>query len=289
MTYFPFLKWAGGKRWLSAYTHELLPEEYNHYFEPFMGGAAMFGAIQPSAATLADVNAELVNCYKQVADKPTVILGGLMQLQTLHSEETYYRIRSENPIDDVERAIRFLYLNRACFNGIYRVNQSGQFNVPKGTKETILFPYDDFPAASALLKSAEIVISDFEPVIDIAKSGDFVFCDPPYTVAHNNNGFVRYNERMFSWEDQVRLKDTLIRASSRGVLILLTNAAHSSIKDLYAGTEFDCRAVSRQSVIGGGRGYRGEYGEFLISNYALPLFNESAASMRTPSVQAGIH
>lgn len=289
MTYFPFLKWAGGKRWLSAYADELLPEEYNHYFEPFMGGAAMFGAIQPSAATLADVNAELVNCYQKVSDNPADMLSGLLKFQAIHSEETYYRVRAENPVDDIERAIRFLYLNRACFNGIYRVNQNGQFNVPKGTKETIVFPYDDFPAASALLKSAKIVVSDFEPVLDMAKSGDFVFCDPPYTVAHNNNGFVRYNERMFSWEDQVRLKATLIRASSRGVLILLTNAAHSSIKDLYAGSEFDCRAVSRQSVIGGGRGYRGEYGEYLISNYALPLFDESTASTPTSSVRPDIH
>lgn len=288
MRSFPFLKWAGGKRWLSSYAAHLAPRSYNTYVEPFLGGGAMFGAIAPEVAVLSDVNRELINCYKVIKDEPSRLFSSLSEFQKSHSKDFYYEVRDANSKDDFDRALRFIYLNRSCFNGLYRVNREGKFNVPKGTKDNIIFPYDDFCAVSKLLKGADLRHGDFETVVDGAVRDDFLFCDPPYTVAHNNNGFVRYNEQMFSWSDQVRLRDALVRASRRGVKILLTNAAHSSIEKLYAPLGFECRGVGRQSVIGGGNKYRGEYAEFLISNYPLPIFLEDGLSDNSEDDRPGI-
>lgn len=280
----PFLKWAGGKRWLAAYVSELLPSHFENYIEPFLGSAAMFGAIKPTRALLSDVNEELINTYLQVCDDPAGIEAALQELQGLHSDLYYYAKRAESPTRPLERAARFIYLNRTCFNGIYRVNQRGQFNVPRGTKNSVVLPNDDFASAAQILARAKIACQDFEVTISKAQKGDLVFCDPPYTVAHNNNGFVRYNEQMFSWNDQVRLKEALVQASSRGALVLLTNAAHESIRSLYEPSGFTCIRIGRQSVIGGGNQYRGSYAEYLIANYPLRLFGPELESANAPQV-----
>jgi DNA adenine methylase len=132
------------------------------------------------------------------------------------------------------RAARFIYLNRTCFNGLYRVNLKGEFNVPVGTKTAVLLPDDNFALASERLRKTKLTSWDFEKVIDQTKSTDFVFADPPYTVRHNLNGFIKYNERLFSWADQVRLRDALYRARDRGVTVVMSNADHESIRDLYS-------------------------------------------------------
>jgi DNA adenine methylase len=121
-------------------------------------------------------------------------------------------------------------LNRTCFNGIYRVNLRGAFNVPKGTKSAVVLPTDDFSEAQRLLRRAKLLDGDFEEVIDQAQSGDLVFADPPYTVRHNNNGFIKYNEKLFSWDDQERLARVLTRAAKRGVKVVATNADHREIR-----------------------------------------------------------
>ena len=157
-----------------------------------------------------------------------------------------------------------LYLNRVCFNGIYRVNRRGEFNVPVGTKTRVVLPTDDFPAASRLLGKAEIVQGGFSTVIRNAGDGDFVFSDPPYTVRHNNNGFIKYNEILFSWLDQVSLADELIGAKERGARILCTNANHASVRELYEGKGFKLSVVSRYSSISASAAKRGYYEELLI-------------------------
>ncbi|NBB17372.1 Dam family site-specific DNA-(adenine-N6)-methyltransferase [Caulobacter sp. SLTY] len=275
MTYYPFLKWAGGKRWLSPYAHALAPAEFGRYFEPFLGAGAFFGALEPPAAMLSDCNAELINCFVTMRDQPDHLYSIMQRHQENHSDEYYYLIRSVSYLSALEKAGRFLYLNRTCFNGIYRVNQQGKFNVPRGTKSSVLFAHDDFSKASRLLASARIEVCDFESTISAAGEGDFVFCDPPYTVSHNNNGFVRYNEKMFSWSDQIRLRDCLKAANERGVRFLVTNAAHYSIRDIYQSPGFFINPVSRASVIGGGNQYRGRYSEFLISNYQPDFFGSA--------------
>jgi DNA adenine methylase len=163
-----------------------------------------------------------------------------------------------------QKAARFIYLNRTCWNGLYRVNLNGEFNVPIGTKTSVLLGSDDFPSTSQTLQSATLIAGDFEVAIDQAQAGDVVFCDPPYTVRHNNNGFVKYNEQLFVWQDQVRLKDSLERAQARGARVFVTNADHESVRELYSGN-FKTTALKRFSPIGGTNAVRGKYSELLIS------------------------
>ncbi len=182
-----------------------------------------------------------------------------------HCKTYYYHIRESIPSEDVDVAARLIYLNRTCFNGIYRVNREGKFNVPIGTKTNVLLDTDLFDLRSKLLQKAEILCSDFEKSIDLAKAGDFLFCDPPYTVRHNKNGFINYNEKLFSWEDQVRLASALHRAKQRGVQIIMTNANHESIRKLYISQGYDLITVSRYSSISGSAKSRRNYEELIVS------------------------
>jgi|TARA_Y100000782_G_scaffold115320_1_gene156915 DNA adenine methylase len=211
---------------------------------------------------LSDVNAELINVYQSIKEDWKSVADLLREHQELHSKEHYYSTRSSLPISPVERAARTLYLNRTCWNGLYRVNLKGEFNVPIGTKSNVLSDIDKFPAVSELFKSAEFAVRDFEVSINSAESDDFVFVDPPYTVKHNLNGFVKYNENLFGWEDQVRLKESISRAVARGVKVLVLNANHASIRELYEG--FDQVALSRANVLAGKSEFRGVYEELAI-------------------------
>lgn len=260
----PFLKWAGGKRWLVQNIEDLFPTDFNRYIEPFLGGASIFFALQPEFALLSDANKDLIATYRAIAKHPERISSRLREYQRIHSKEFYYQVRSAVPTDEVERAVRFIYLNRTCYNGLYRVNLKGQFNVPIGTKQAVVMPTDDWEVVAALLAGAQLEYSDFEAVIDRAGAGDFVFADPPYTVKHNNNGFVKYNETIFAWADQERLCHALARAKKRGATIICTNADHESIWTLY-GEFFEIQSVDRPSVIGGGIQYRGITSEVIIT------------------------
>ncbi len=243
----PFLKWAGGKRWLVRRSDWVVPEQFEAYIEPFLGGGSVFFSVAPKVGVLNDRNKELINMYRVLRDHPEALKTLMRQHQLLHSESYYYRVRSEAPEDKVARAARFLYLNRACWNGLYRVNRAGAFNVPKGTKTKVFFESDDYAEASKLLRNVRLRSTDFEKIIDEAKAGDFVFVDPPYTVRHNNNGFVRYNEEMFSWDDQERLARCVKRAFDRGCKIAVTNADHDSIRELYSFAHYT--RLSRSSVL----------------------------------------
>jgi DNA adenine methylase len=229
----PFLKWPGGKRWLI--TSGQFPEigSFNRYIEPFLGGAAIFFHFKPKQAILTDINKDLIKTYQAIADDYQSVESILKHHQAKHCKEYYYEIRQSCPIDKISDAARFIYLNRTCWNGLYRVNKKGQFNVPIGTRNSVIRDSDNFKAISDLLKSAIINVSDFEDTVDLSIEGDLLFIDPPYTVKHNHNNFIKYNENIFSWKDQKRLRDCLLRAKNRGVKIIITNAYHECIKDIY--------------------------------------------------------
>ena len=163
----------------------------------------------------------------------------------------------------MHKAARFIYLNRTCWNGLYRVNSKGEFNVPIGTKTKVLLEADDFQGISILLSQMDINTCDFETTIDKATAGDFVFIDPPYSVKHNLNGFLKYNETIFSWKDQIRLRKSVAKAINRGASVLLFNADHCSIRDLYKGIG-KMITLDRASVIAGKLGARGTFSELAI-------------------------
>lgn len=246
----PFLKWAGGKRWL--FTPELIRSLPVHarYIEPFIGGGAGFFALAPARSIISDCNADLIEVYRTVRSHPRVLTFALKKHQELHGREYYYEVRQSIPDTPLERAARFLYLNRTCWNGLYRLNKRGDFNVPIGTKDTVFNGDDEFLVHSEALLNAEIFACDFEVTVNRAEEGDLVFLDPPYTVKHNMNGFVKYNESIFSWDDQVRLRDAALRASQRGARVVVTNADHASVKELYRDFGVQ-RVVNRASVISG--------------------------------------
>lgn len=262
----PFLKWAGGKRWLVASHAELFPKTYRRYIEPFLGGGSVYFHLQPNEALLGDKNAELIATYQAIKDDWRQLQNSLRYRQRAHNEDEdyYYWLRDQAPQEPARRASRLIYLNRTCFNGIYRVNQRGEFNVPRGTKDKVLIETDNFEGMSALLQGAELVPGDFEPLIDRAARGDLVFADPPYTVRHNYNGFQRYNEVLFSWADQERLALALKRAAERGAKVFCTNANHHSVRKLYRDSVFALDVVSRPSRISADPGTRGSYEELII-------------------------
>jgi DNA adenine methylase len=260
----PFLKWAGGKRWLISEYSNVFPRSYHRYFEPFLGGGAIFFYLQPPRAFLGDVNRELIVAYCGIRDQWREVERCLKRHKTLHSEEYYYSVRSSKPRNSSSTAARLIYLNRTCFNGIYRVNQRGDFNVPRGTRDSVIFENDNFKGISSLLKNATLSNCDFEVLIEKAKSGDLVFADPPYTVAHNVNGFVKYNETLFSWDDQIRLAKCLRRALTRGVQVVATNANHAAVRALYENS-FRLQTISRYSSVAGPAQKRGTFEELLIT------------------------
>lgn len=261
----PFLKWAGGKRWFAERYLNTLPKFTGNYIEPFLGSAAVFFALAPKTALLGDTNGELIETYRAVKRCPLEVEKNLHTHALNHCGDYYYEVRGDIPKTAAERAARFIYLNRTCWNGLYRVNRLGKFNVPRGTKETVILASDDFPGWARVLRNTRLVCSDFDATIDQANFGDLLFVDPPYTVSHNNNGFIKYNQKIFSWSDQERLAHSLIRASERGAKVVSTNAAHSEVERLYRDF-FKITRLSRASVIAGSAKFRGTFSELLITN-----------------------
>lgn len=239
----------------------------NNYIEPFLGSGALFFSALPKTAILSDKNTELIETYQAVKDEPLQIVSRLTKHQKLHSAEHFYKVREKIPKNELDRAARFIYLNRTCWNGLYRVNKKGDFNVPIGTKTNVNLATDDWHAVADSLAEAKLLNQDFEISIEEAREGDFIFADPPYTVKHNNNGFIKYNESIFSWQDQIRLRDCLKRAAERGATVALTNAAHDSVLELYE-KDFNIKTMERASVLSGVATARGKYKElFITANY----------------------
>lgn len=241
----PLLKWTGGKR---ALAQEIVPllQGRGRYFEPFFGGGAVFFQLRPDNAVLSDLNPELINCYEVAKTQPEQLIASLKRLK--NTEEAYYKVRASTPRTAVTRAARFIYLCTLSFNGIYRVNLSGQFNVPYGRKKHIDPCNPDLiRSISERLQKSELLCADFEKTAMKAVAGDCVYFDPPYTVAHGNNGFVKYNEKIFSWRDQERLEAVSRKLATNGVRVVISNADHPSLRKLYKA--FNVRTIERWSKI----------------------------------------
>lgn len=265
----PFLKWPGGKRWFVSKYYNLFPSEYNRYIEPFIGGGSIFFSLLPNNAIISDINPELINLYTVMRDDPEGLKNSLLYHQQNHCQEYYYRVREVVPCDHVQKAGRFLYLNRTCFNGMYRVNQLGMFNVPIGTKDNCVYDIEMFETYSQALQTVEILVSDFSPVIHRAEVGDFVFVDPPYTIAHNQNSFIKYNEKLFTWADQERLLEDLCQARAQGAIIFATNANYSLLRNMYIERGFYTTTIKRYSSISGKPDKRGTQEELLITSIPI--------------------
>jgi DNA adenine methylase len=261
----PLLKWPGGKRALLPYLLPLIPQNYKRYIEPFFGGGALYFQLQPQRAYLSDTNQELINCYRQLRDNPDEVIASLSRMR--NSESQYYRIRSLSLHSPIRRAARLIYLTSLSFNGIYRENRLGEFNVPYGYR-TYLNPMQPqrIAAISAALRRSRLECLDFEESLKRARQGDLVYLDPPYTVAHGNNGFLRYNSKIFSWEDQVRLARAARALRDLGCSVIMTNACHPSILGLYKG--FSQSFIVRSSCVAATPGDRKSVKEVIVTNVA---------------------
>lgn len=272
----PFVKWAGGKAQLLEKIIELMPTEYNEYYEPFVGGGALFFRLKPQYPHINDVNEELMaafSCFKS-KKKFEELKKLLRKYESEHSEDNYLAIRSldRNPewkkASNVEKAARLIYLNKACFNGLYRVNSNGYFNVPSGKKEVVhTFDETNFIGIYDYFKTAkpEITSKDFVECIKYAKSGDFVYFDPPYDSIEDKNGFVSYDKDGFTKQDQIRLADCFKELDSRGVKVMLSNHNTKFINELYEG--FNIHIVKARRNINSKGNERGEVEEVIITNY----------------------
>lgn len=260
------LRWAGGKRWLIPKLRALVGgAEIGKYHEPFLGGGSVFlGLPSFSWAYLSDTNAELMETFATIRDHPKRVADGAREYA--NDEATYYEVRASDPSGKIGRAARFLYLNHTSFNGIYRVNLKGQYNVPFGGGRAARIPTaEDLRKVSARLSRASLRIRDFEECLDQVCARDLVFLDPPYTVAHNNNGFIKYNQRLFSFEDQGRLSDLIDEIKDRGAYYILANAAHDSITALFDKGDALIE-TSRRNSVGGANARRGGASEYLFTN-----------------------
>lgn len=262
----PFLRWAGGKTWFIEHLEDLIHgNNFTNYYEPFLGGGSIFFSLSvtDAVATLSDANAELIDTYTAIRDDVEQVIQYFPGYE--NTEDFYYHLRSQNPVDPFERAARFIYLNHTSYNGLYRVNRRGQYNVPYGRRKSDTIDIDEIRRASNALAGVELIHGDFENRGDVIQEGTLVFLDPPYTVSHNDNGFVQYNQSIFSIEDQQRLANYIQFIMDQGAYFILTNAAHDSIREIFA----DCgrsMLVERQSLIGGKLAKRGLTSELVFTN-----------------------
>jgi len=272
----PFLKWAGGKRQLLAQIRSFVPREYGRYFEPFVGAGALLFDLQPRCAVINDANNELINCYLAVRDYP----GELIEELRRHvlSKEHYYALRAWDRKPDycsrscVERAARIIFLNKTCFNGLFRVNSQGQFNVPFGNyRNPRIANPAVIQAVSAYLNQAEISIisADFSLAVESAREGDFVYFDPPYDPLSSTASFTGYSLGSFDRTKQTQLKELCDALTERGCRVLISNSATDFIRSLYSGRDYQVQEVSATRAINSVGSLRGKISELLILNTAL--------------------
>lgn len=270
----PFLKWAGGKRYLLPEIKKRLPRTYKTYVEPFLGGGAVLFHLQPKQAIVNDINAEVINVYQVVRDYPDALIVALEQYR--HTASEFYRLRALDrdeqayaALSPVERAARIIYLNKTCFNGLFRVNAQGQFNAPFGNYNNPNIVNEEvLRAVSAFLNqhAVDLVATGFETLLPRIEKGSFVYLDPPYDPVSDTASFTGYSLQGFGKQDQRRLKDFCDALHDKGVKFLLSNSATDFIKDLYRGYRIDTLAVPRSINAVGSK--RGKIDELLIRNYA---------------------
>ena len=266
----PFVKWAGGKRQLLDDLAKFFPKKYERYVEPFVGGGIMYLALQPQRAILGDTNEELMNCYMVVKEHLDELIEALLQYQQhVSDKDYYYSVRGQDPrsLTSVARAARFMYLNKTCYNGLYRVNRKGDFNVPFGKRERApqLFNGDNLKAISRLLQTAELVAGDFEEIASQACAGDFVYFDPPYHRLSDKHSFTSYSINDFGEDDHKRLAQVFQQLDSNRCTVLLTNSDTPLVRNLYSGYVIEPVMTNRMiNCKGSGRG---NFPELIISNH----------------------
>lgn len=272
----PFVKWAGGKTQLLDKLHSHMPVKFNNYFEPFIGGGSFFFNISPSKATINDFNSELMIAYKCIQDNENFkrLKNELLEYEKNHSESFYYQIREldrePNFLDlpVYERAARMIYLNKSCFNGLYRVNSKGYFNVPSGKKLKVkTFDEENIDALHDFLCNNDITIlnTDYEKAVETAKKGDFVYFDPPYDSFDGKESFTAYSKDNFDRNEQKRLANLYKKLNSKGVYLMLSNHNTSFIRELYK--DFNIYVVNAKRAINSDSKGRGDVEEVIITNY----------------------
>ena len=271
----PFVRWAGGKTWLIPYLPQIISDIHiEHYHEPFLGGAAIFFSLEHNKKSyLSDANEQLINTYQQVRDNPQAVINCLTKFT--NTEEEYYRIRDEFLSETHEEAAaRFIYLNQTSYNGLFRVNRQGRYNVPYGFRNGWHYDVTRIIEASAKLQNTRISVGDFEVNKYRIKERDLVFLDPPYTVSHNNNGFIEYNQNLFSLDDQRRLSEFIDYIKRKNAYYILTNAAHKEIKKIFTKDGDRILELKRHSLIGGKASNRTKISEYIFTNIPGGANNE---------------
>jgi len=261
----PFLKWAGGKSQLLPDLLRYAPGEYGRYYEPFLGGGALFFALQPARAVLSDSNAQLIGAYQAVRQDVEALIRRLRRFRA--TRDAYYSVRARDPADlsPMARAARFIYLNRTCYNGLYRVNSAGRFNVPFGRyKNPRICDPEGLRAAGAALRRARLRVGDFEAVTRPARAGDLVYFDPPFDPLSPTASFTSYTAGGFGPEEQARLARLCRALAERGCHVMLSNSDTPLIRRLYR----DFRLVELQArrAINRNANGRGPVTELLILN-----------------------
>ena len=270
----PFTKWTGGKRQLLEELRSYMPETYGRYFEPFVGGGALFFDLAPEQAVINDFNEELINAYRQIKNNPAELINLLIKHKENNSKDYYLALRSADRdgrisrMTGVERAARILYMLRVDFNGLYRVNSKNQFNVPYGRyKNPKIVDVDLLYQISEYLNEndVEILQTDFAEAVKDAQTGDFVYFDPPYIPLNETSSFTSYTHEGFSYEEQVRLRNTFMELTERGVYAMLSNSSSPLVEELYK--DFNIYFVEAQRTNGAKSSSRGKISEIIVTNY----------------------
>ncbi|MEH2296786.1 DNA adenine methylase [Nostoc sp.] len=263
----PFLKWAGGKSRLIQQYIPYFPKSYINYYEPFLGGGAVFFYLQPSAAILTDINGELINTYCCVRDHVDELIYILKEHKIRHNKDYYYSVRNNSGGTNLEKAARIIYLNKTCFNGLYRVNSQGKFNVPLGRYENPNICSEVLlRAASEALSPSKIKQIDFVDVLNYAtNSDDFIYFDPPYYPVSETSYFTGYSSYRFAEDQQVKLKDVFEKLAKRGVKVMLSNSDCEFTRNLYS--SFNIQTISASRAINSNAKKRGKITELLVTSY----------------------
>jgi DNA adenine methylase len=263
----PFLKWAGGKSQLLPVLHERAPGGFNKYIEPFVGGGALFLSLLPARGAINDSNEELINAYIVVRDSPLKLLAELRS--HVNEDDHYYTVRSLDPstLTPIERAARFIYLNKTCFNGLHRVNRKGQFNVPFGRyRNPKIADEAVIMTVSQVLQNTHIESRDFETFLrNVAEAGDFVYLDPPYHPVGKYSDFKRYTRDFFGETDQLRLRNVVGWLDKIGCKFMLSNSDAPLMLDLYR--DFNIEVVEANRFINCDAQKRGKVNEIVVTNY----------------------
>ena len=267
---YPIVKWVGGKRQLMFELLKNMPKSYNRYFEPFIGGGALFFELQPENAYISDMNEELINLYSIVRDNVCELIFDLKKHEV--SKKYFLEIRNLDRTDEyknlsnVQRASRFIYLNRTCFNGLYRVNSQGQFNVPFGNyKNPRIVDENNLLNCSELLKNTEIKCADFSEILTEVKRGDFVYFDPPYVPLNETSSFTSYTKDGFDMDMQFKLREVCDELDSMGVMFMLSNSDTKFVKELYS--NYEIKKVFASRAVNANADGRGKITEVLVRNY----------------------